>query len=126
MVALRSPVRSDSAKIKEVHEKFHEEDFPLPSYDNVLADAVADNGQGLIAYGMVKVLAELILISDKDKPLRDRMNALDMLVKAAVSQAKEIGLEQLYITVSDPRFSELLKKHFGFKTVKAESLVLNL
>ena len=80
----------------------------------------------MIAYGTVKLFAEAILFLDWDAPQREKIEAIKDLMLEAIRGTTEAQLEQIHLFVKDPKFSELLQRHFGFKKATGEMLVLEV
>ncbi len=124
---MRRPNRGDLARIDEIWKKHHSESFGVPNLANTVTHAVVENEDGKVqAYGIVKLFAEAILFLDWDAPQRDKIEALKELMLEAIRGTSDAQLEQLHVFVADPKFSKLLKKHFGFKSTTGEMLVLEV
>lgn len=117
---------TDLETIVKIHERFHKAGFTFPSQNNCINDGVVEIGDKIVAYGTVKLLAELILVLDLDETKRIKLDAFVKLLKVAIMDAREAKVEQLHCFVEDPNFASLLKKHFGFVPIPSEALVLNL
>lgn len=117
---------SDIPKIQHIYAKHHMESFGLFNTNGNLASGVYENGGEVIAYGMIKQLAEAILVMDLDLSARKRVKALLNLIQFAINKSKEADLQQLHAFVKDERFANILRKDFGFVDVRDVPLVLNL
>jgi hypothetical protein len=116
----------DSLVIDGIYEKFHRDGFGIPSRTHLVTEGVAENESGVIAYGMVKLFCEAIMVLDLDQPDREKISAIRELMSVAIMDSTKLGAEQLHVFVQNPNFAEVLKKHFGFMPCKGEALVLNL
>lgn len=122
---LRDLILTDLPKLDEIHQSC--QSFPVPRLSNIITDRVAENASGeIIGYGLVKLFPEAIMILDTRKPLRQRVEALNELLQHAIGMTKEHGAEQLHVFVEDEKFSHLLIERYGFNTVNAKALVLNM
>ena len=97
--------------------------FKIDNLDNLIIDRLVfdDNGKS-VAYGMVKKLAEAILLVNPEAPLLIRAKAMRELMQYAEFGAKKEGCDQLHCFVSDLRLAKALVKHYGF--IKSEDIVL--
>ena len=124
---LRRPESRDLQRIDEIWKKHHSTNFGVPNLNNTVTHAVVENEDGKVqAYGTVKLFAEAILYLDWDAPQREKIEALKELMLEAIRGTSDAQLEQLHVFVADPKFSALLKKHFGFKPATGEMLVLEV
>jgi hypothetical protein len=121
--------RLDAFDINQIWKEHHSQDFSIPSVDGSITNLVvrSDNSSGnIIAFGMVKVLAEAILVMDMNASARNRTQALKVLFMEAFRACRERKIEQMHVSVSDPDFAELLKKHYGFEDCKGQMLVVEV
>jgi hypothetical protein len=116
----------DAININEIWKKHHDADFSVPGLNNVVTNLVIYDGSKLVAFGMVKLFAEAILVMDLDANKRDRANALKVLFTEAFSGCQKAGIEQLHVSVTNPDFAELLKKHYDFKETEGQILVVEV
>src|SRR5688572_20128825 len=110
---------SDLSKIKEIHKKFYEEEFSLPNFkENFLcAYVVVDDLDNIISVGGIRTIAEVIAITDKDKSMRQRINALGYIHNASVYFAKQNRYSSLHAFIQDCTWENILKK-VNFKDTK--------
>jgi len=80
----------------------------------------------VVAYGMVKLFAEAIMVLDLDRPLRNKADAFKLLIEAAIAKSRDLHMEQLVGFVENRDFANILRKHYGFVNCSGEALVLNL
>jgi hypothetical protein len=114
---------SDVLSISLVWERYFRGLFGLPSRDNVVADAVVELDERVIAYGTIKNYYEVIMVLDHSLPIRDKVNAVKMLMQKAEYEAKLAGIEQLQLFVQDDSFKNILEKHFGFTVCGGTAMV---
>lgn len=99
----------------------------VPSLHNVVDNAVITNGNDkVIAYGVLKLFCEGVLILDQSVRKRERAEAVKILLKRAIRSANAGGVENLYIISSDDNYTNVLKKRFGFKESIGKLLFLEL
>src|SRR5215468_5646736 len=97
-------------------------DLGIPSLKNVVDNAIIEEDGEVIAYGVIKLYAEGVLILNRSLPKRERAEAVILMLSKALKVAKKSGLEQLYVTSTDDGYTEVLKNRFGFKEVPGKTL----
>lgn len=118
--ALTSDLEDISRIYKQQSDKF---DLPIP--DSKVAGVAEDAEGKVIGFVMVRMIAETIMVLDLERNKRDRIEALKELFSGALFESCQLDIDQIHAFVQDPKLSELLKKHFGFKNCEGESLVLD-
>ncbi len=66
------------------------------------------------------------MILDPDSSNKVKARALYEMMRQAVSDTKEIKLNEIHAWVKEPAFVEVLKKHYLFEAPRGESLVLRI
>lgn len=120
---IRHATNADIDRILEINKQ---NDFPIPKFDNIITQAVIEDESGVIAFGMVKLFAEAILILDHNQPKRSKISAIQLLMLEAIRGSKQHELTQLHAFIKDEHFSDLMKKHYGFENCSGIPLVMNL
>ena len=119
---IREISNSDLNTINKLNEQ---QDFKITSLKNKVVDAIVEDND-IIAYGVVKVFAEAIILVDKDASIIKRVKALRKLMTRAFLGCKEHGIEQIHVFVKDEKLAKSLEKHFGFTKTSDIVLVKNL
>ena len=114
----------DVVPIDKIYQK-QKELTGVPSLNSVLANkSIIDNETGeLIGYGVVKLFAEGVLILDKSIPKRKRAEAVKLALNESIAQARNAGLEYLYVFSSIPSYTKVLRKKYNFKEYTGRSLL---
>jgi hypothetical protein len=111
---------SDIGTIHDFNRRFHSNLDPIEPAQ-AYADIVADDKDGiLVAYGINRLLSEAIMVLDHDRPLRDKVEALKLLMEEAKSKCCH---NLLYTRTQDRQFEAILCKHFGFRRSEGVLLV---
>ena len=126
MIVRQYNPRLDAVPIHEVWRKYHDTDFSIPAVENVLTTPIVYEDNKLIAFGMVKLFAEAILVMNLDATTRERVNAMKILFAEAFKACDKANIEQLHVSVTNPDFAEMLKKHYDFRTCEGEILVVEV
>lgn len=99
-----------------------QKDFKLDCLDGAIIQKIVFDNNKLIAYGIVKKLAEAIMLVDPSAPKLTRAKAMRELMQFAEFGSKREGCEQLHCFISDPFLAESLEDHFGF--IKSKDIVM--
>lgn len=94
------------------------QDFKLPDVKHCLVDRIVYDGDTVIAYGIVKKMAEAILLVNPSAPLPSRAKAMRELMIVAEAFSARADCQQLHCFVKDARLVKTLEKQFGFKLTK--------
>lgn len=87
---------------------------------------ITNDSEDIILVGGVRMLAEAVIITDKEKHTSIRYDALLQALGSAISIVREMGHKQFYAFVNnDDQYVKHLQK-FNFRLIDAKSLVLDL
>lgn len=118
--------KDDRTQIDDIYWKHHADTFYIPNLDHTVTHAVVRDNEKVLAFGMVKLYPEAILVMNKDCSLRDRVGAWRMLMNKAIKDTKSAGFPYLHATIHDNAYSSLLSKHYGFKESAGKQVFLEL
>lgn len=118
----RPPSWKDAGKIRELLDQSNSTFQGGPLFGTL----VAENGNGVVGFAIVKALPEAVMALDKDASLRDKVEALKAFVYSAAHELAKMGVTEFVMFTDDPKYEALLKKHFGFVEVKGKALALDL
>lgn len=116
--------QSDLDIIRELNSS--QKDFKLASLDGLIIDRIVYDSGVPIAYGIVKTMAEAIMLANPSAPILLRAEAMRELMQYAEYGTKRFGCSQLHCFVSDKDLADSLVKHFGFIISKDIVLVKNI
>lgn len=97
-----------------------------------LEDVLIEADDGLIAYGVLKLFVEAVMVLTKDASKRVRASALERLMGVAIGACVHRKIEELHTFVDHrimrehPEFASILQRHFGFRPVDGVALVKDL
>lgn len=122
-------------KLKELNHKYATEinefwerdwsEYSLPGRDACVIDAVIVNDNDkAIAYGQVRLFPELMLFTDMKAPLRNRVDALKLLMTEAFRGIDKINLPEAYCLIKDLKFARLIAKRYGFTLIDNPGVLL--
>lgn len=112
----------DLKRLLEIHEKYHKDSFEFPDLESAFAHIVLEKDGELVAFGMVRLLVESIMLLDLGLSTREKGDAVEQLLLEADFQASRHGFTQNHVFVQGP-FAEALVNHYGFRRCKGEALV---
>jgi len=118
--------KSELSDVSGIQQLCKNREYDADPFTDILSDRVIVDGEKLIAYGTVKRFAEAVLVLDKSKSPRKKIESLKKLMNAAVFETRKAGIGELHVFTTDNSFAEILKKHFGFVNIKGQALVREL
>lgn len=123
---IRTYLPSDLDRVKELHRKFYPDEFELPDIERAFAAFVVERDGRMLGVGMVRQLAETIMLMDKSISMREKMTTIHQVVVESLFQTALHGYDQGHVFIQDPHFKDVLIKHFGLRQCKGEALVLDV
>lgn len=121
---IRSLQSNDLEKLKDIHEKFFKDDFPLPDFTKfICAFVVTDTNDRVISGGGIRTICESVIVTDKDFSARDRKQALLEMLQSSIYFANKSGFDQIHAFVTDDKWYEKLKK-YGFNDCKGRVIFI--
>lgn len=118
----------DEITVKRIHEKYYKEEFSAPKFTNkFLCAFVIENNEGdIVSIGGVRPILESVIVTDKDKSPKERMDALYSMLEASAFVGTRHGFDQLHAFIHDPKWSNRLQRSFKFRPTKGQSLYLDI
>jgi N-acetylglutamate synthase-like GNAT family acetyltransferase len=124
MLKLRRYLPSDLEAVSRIWEKHHSQTFSLPALNpSIITGVIVDENDKVVAFGNLKIYAEGVIVMDHDRPKATLGRALKKLMEAAIMGARKFGVSRIHVSTTDPDYSEILRKHYGFSDVLGEHLV---
>lgn len=121
--AIRS---DDSEQIARILSESHKNEFDLDLDEALLSGVAVDDDDQVVALLMVRPIYEAIMILDAGRPMRDKVNALESLVTNGMFECARRTIKQVHAFVISSSFGKLLKKQFGFRTAKGETIIKDI
>lgn len=118
--------KQDLERLDEIYREHHEDDFGVPSLSNTITSASAVEGDKIIGYGLVKILAEATMVLDLNESVEDRLEAMKLLMHEAIRACVTKDIKQLHVFVKDKKLVRLLHKKYGFNEVSGTTMVLEV
>ena len=126
---IKSLDESSHDQIVEIHQKYFKNEFSLDDlFNDKLLDqiVVCDDNDKVITYGGIRLLFEIIAVTDLSRTVRERREALIKMLDAIIFIAERKKFEQIHCfpTHGEEWTSHL--KDVGFKETKGRALYLNV
>lgn len=118
---------TDVDRVNEIYKKHYENEFPKPNFfgPQVISKFQVTEHDKIIVVGGVRLIPEIIILTDKDAPVLSRRTALMTALDFMVFQAQIKGFDNLHAFTKDEKWANRLKKS-GFYTAGGEALVIDL
>ena len=127
-----SPVGwTDKAEIDRIYQNWYSNNEYPPFWDKSDSSrfhcsfTVKKENQEIVVAGGVKLIAEVVFITNKDLPVKTRFDGLLQALGSSIVIAQGMKYGQLHAFVNnDEQYVKHMKK-FGFKNLEAEVLMLD-
>jgi hypothetical protein len=103
-----------------------QEGFKLRNTDNMIIERLVMQDNEPLAYGIVKGMAEAIILTNPKFPQVTRARAMAELMQYAEFGTARAGLSQVHCFTSNERIAKALERKFGFIRTKDIVLVKNV
>lgn len=118
----------DIVQVEKIHAKYHKNDFDVSELSDInIIDkiVVVDNEDQIITFGGIRLMIEVVAVTDMDRSVRERMEALHNLLLALKFVAKNRGMDRLHCSTinNDNWYNQLIKS--GFQPTKGKVLYLD-
>lgn len=117
---------SDFRQIDNIYWNYHAKSFGIPNLRDTITNACVKDDDKVIAFGMVKLYPEAILIMNYGASSRKKGEALKLLMGKAIRETREANHEFLHATIHDDAYFNLLAKHYGFAKSEGQQVFLEL
>lgn len=89
---------SDLPALLSIHQKFHEKDFPFPSFNGHFLGsyAITDDNDKIIVAGGLEQIVEMIALHDMSRPITERREAFYKLLQCCLFMADKCGYDQVH------------------------------
>lgn len=123
---LRNLIPSDIEHLKRIHEQYKEE-FALGEFNahEFIGMFTAEENGEIISIGGIRLIPEIVVVTDKTKPVKTRRAALLNILQASGYIVRRAGHSSLHAFVQSESWMKQLIK-YGFKKTKGDSLVYSV
>lgn len=117
---------NDIDKLRDIYEKYYSNDFLFPDFLNnfLCAFVVTDDNNNIITGGGIRLIAESVIVTDQNYPIKERRKALYQVLDASEFITRRSGLDKLHAVTDNNKWKQHLNK-VGFHS-RGSFLVLDL
>jgi len=123
---IRSYDPTDFDEVKRIHEKYYQTEFNLPNFlNNYICAVTLEDERGIVTTGGIRNIVEAVAVTNKDRSVRVRRDALLTMMQALIYMAQANNHKQLHAFVQDEPWTNHLLDN-GFNKTKGQALVLEI
>lgn len=124
---IRPITAHDVVRIREIWKEFYQEEFSFDEFHRhfVTCFAVVSDEGAIISAGGLRPILESVIVTDKNFSVRDRREALLLMLQANSYFSRQLGHDQIHAFIQDEVWKLQLRRH-GFVRCKGEAMVLSL
>lgn len=117
----------DLKRLREIHSKYFSEEFDFPNFFQGFLNAfvILDDNEDIIVAGGVKLIPESIIITNKEKEIKPKLEALYSALELSEYVCRKHNYDQLHAFIQDEKWLSQLLRH-GFKPTVGKSIVKNI
>jgi hypothetical protein len=125
-MSIRLIQNQDFREIYRIWEKFYSTEFEFPDFmKNYINTFVVHEGKSIISVAGIRTITEIVAITNKDKTVKDRQEALHQILWASKFTCARKGYDQLHAFVQDMNWKRHLQK-VGFRPTVGQALVIDV
>jgi IMP cyclohydrolase len=112
---IRALQPNDIEQLKQIHIWHYRNEFEFPDFLNnyLCAFVVTDNNGRIISGGGVRAIAEAVVVTDKNRSVKDRRDALLQVLDASCFITKQADFPRLHAVTDDEQWAKHLE-NVGF------------
>jgi len=124
---IRDISSADLIKAAEIHEKYYKKQFDLPDFKTKFSCAYSIIGLDgeLISLAGVRPILEMVVLTDKDKSVRERYKAVYQILDMSKYVAIKKGFDELHAFVQEEHWMDVMLSR-GLERTKGQSLVIGV
>lgn len=124
---IRGITGNDFKELRAIWEKFYAEEFEFPDFVShfLCGTIVVNDDNRIITAGGVRTIAEAVVMTDKDQPVKDRREALYKMLNVFLYNAHVNKYHEMHAFIQEPSWREILEKR-GFRLTKGNALVIDV
>lgn len=124
---IRDIQSSDITKARLIHEKYYKTQFDFPNFFNhfTCAYSICNENDELVSIAGVRPILELVVLTDKDKSVRERYRAVYQILDMSKYVASKKGFDELHAFVQEDHWRDVMLSR-GFKETVGKSLVIEV
>ena len=98
----------------------------IPALRDSRIPTIFSENDRVLAYGVLKIFPEAILILDKDCERKQKAQIIRQGLSLAIEESIRLGCDYLYAFSEKPSYSKILRNKYNFKECPGDTLILNL
>lgn len=123
---IRALKPDDIESLQVIHRKWFDKDFGFFDFLNGCSLVVTDDNDGsIVCAGGARRIAEIVMVTNKDYPTRNRRKAVYDLMYAIAHLTRLEGFNQIHAFIHDENWERHLIKA-GFRPTSGKAMYLNL
>jgi hypothetical protein len=118
---------TDIEALRYIHEQYYQKDFDFPNFfSHFLAPlAITDDSNRIITAGGILPIAEIIILTDKNIDLMDRVKALQLILEKSKYMARLYHFPRIHGFVHEQTWKKYMLVA-GFKQCKGDILSIEV
>lgn len=104
---------SDLVQIDQFWQRDHKGIRGIPSRENIITDAVVENGR-ILGYGQVKVFGEALLFLNQNASQFEKAKTFKLLMDKAIDDSQKLNLETMHVGIDNDHFESILREKYKF------------
>ena len=122
---IRAFLPSDVTELERLYDLYFKEQNDLPDFLKFICAFVVEDESGVISFGGVRNIPEIITVTNMERTPSERIQALYNLLDASIFVSQRCGYQQLYAWGQGSKWIKRIRKN-GFRPSDGQSLILDL
>jgi hypothetical protein len=123
---IRAINEGDICKLRKIHQEFYKDEFEFPDFLNnyLCTFCITDEQDKIISAGGIRLITEIVALTDKNHSTRKRRTALYQILQASQYLTQRAGFDRLHIVTEQKIWKHQLEEA-GFHS-RGDILVLDI
>ena len=123
---IRELLSSDIQVLHQIWKKHYSGEFTFPDFtEQFVQTFVVEDNDRIVTAGGIRLIAESVIVTNKDIPRKVRIDALQAMLQASLFTCARNGYDQLHAFVQDEKWQSVLEK-YNFRPTKGEAMVIDV
>ena len=119
--------RRDISDIDKIWRSFYANEFGLPPIDDkTLYHTVIEDEGKLVGFGHIRSTAESLMVIDQSVSMRDKIKVIRLILDKQLEGMIVKDISECHAFAQNPKFAEILVKHFNYQRTVGESVVIKI
>ena len=117
----------DILDIDRIWKSFYAQEFGLPPIDHqTLYHTVIEDKDKVVGFGQIRTTAESIMVINQAMTMREKIEVVRLILEKQLEGMIVKEITECHAFAQNPKFAEILIKHFGYVKTIGESVVLKI